>query len=127
MKYIVNTNKSVEQASNDLQEAVKNHKFGVLHVYNLKETLKSKGVDFANECQILEICNPHRANEVMTEDMEMNMALPCRISVYAEGGQNKIGMIKPAALLQVLSDSAVIAKIADEVEGEMIKMIDEAK
>lgn len=77
MKYIVETSKSVEQAVTDLQESVLRHKFGVLHIHNLQETLKKKGVDFANPCQILEICNPQNAKDVLIEDMDLNMALPC--------------------------------------------------
>ena len=80
MKYIVETEKTVDQAVADLQAAVKKHNFGVLHIHNLKETLKKKGVAFPNECQILEICNPQRAKEVLTEDMSMNMVLPCRVN-----------------------------------------------
>ncbi len=127
MKYIVESNKSVEQAVKDLQESVQRNKFGVLHIHNLKETLKKKGVDFPNDCQILEICNPQKAKEVLTEDMEMNMALPCRVSVYTDGGKTKIGMIKPAAMLKSLSGSSALAKVAEDVEASIIKMIDEAK
>jgi uncharacterized protein (DUF302 family) len=105
MKYIVETPKSVEQAVADLQAAVQEHKFGVLHIHNLQETLKKKGVDFPNACQILEICNPQKAKEVLTEDMDLNMALPCRVSVYSEAGKTKIGMMKPSAMLKALSDS----------------------
>ena len=126
MKYIVETDKNVAQAVEDLQASVQNHKFGILHIHNLQETLKKKGVDFDKECQILEICNPHRAKEVLSEDMDMNMALPCRVSVYSDGEKTKIGMIKPAAMLKTLSDSSALAQIADEVEEEIIKMIDEA-
>ena len=46
MKYIVETPKSAEQAVADLQAAIQRHKFGVLHIHNLQETLKRKGVDF---------------------------------------------------------------------------------
>lgn len=126
MKYIVETDKNVAQAVEDLQASVQNHKFGVLHIHNLQETLKKKGVDFDKECQILEICNPHRAKDVLSEDMDMNMALPCRVSVYSDGGTTKIGMIKPAAMLKTLSDSPALAQIADEVEKEIIQMINEA-
>src|SRR5215831_10825217 len=97
MKYIVETPKSVDQAVADLQAAVQKHKFGVLHIHNLQETLKKKGVDSPNACQILEICNPQRAKEVLTEHMDLNMALPCRVSVYSEGGKTKIGMMKPSS------------------------------
>jgi uncharacterized protein (DUF302 family) len=127
MKYIVETPKSVEQAVADLQAAVQRHKFGVLHIHNLQETLKKKGVDLPNACQILEICNPQKANEVLSEDMDLNMALPCRVSVYSEGGKTKIGMLKPSAMLKLLSDSPVLADVAQDVEKTIIEMISEAK
>jgi uncharacterized protein (DUF302 family) len=127
MKYIVETPKSVEQAVADLQAAVQRHKFGVLHIHNLQETLKKKGVDFPNACQILEICNPQKANEVLTEDMDLNMALPCRVSVYSERGKTKIGMMKPSAMLKALSDSPALADVAQDVEKAIIEMISEAK
>ncbi len=89
--------------------------------------MKKKGVDFSNDCQILEVCNPHKAKEVLTADMSLNMALPCRISVYSEKGVTKIGMIRPKALLQFLSDSDSLMKVAEEVEQLTIKMIEEAQ
>ena len=127
MKYVVETKKSVDQAEADLSAAVQRHKFGVLHVHNLQETMKKKGVDFANACRILEICNPQNAKEVLDADMDMNFALPCRVSVYSEHGKTKIGMIRPTALLKALSDSPSLARVAEEVEEAIIKMIDEAK
>ena len=126
MKYIVETQKTIEQAATDLTQAVADNKFGVLHVYDLKETLKSKGIEFENECRVFEICNPVKAKEVMTEDMSMNMALPCRISVYQEGGKTLIGMIKPKDMLTALSDSKKLHAIAEEVENTMYKIINQA-
>ena len=126
MKYIIETSKSVEQAAADLQAAVVRHKFGVLHIHNLQETLKKKGVEFPNACQILEICNPQSAKDVLMVDMELNMALPCRVSVYSEQGQTKIGMIRPTAMLKALSDSPNLEAIAKEVEVALIAMIDES-
>jgi len=127
MKYIVETSKSVDQAVVDLQEAVKKYKFGVLHIHNLQETMKKKGMDFPNQCQILEICNPQKAKEVLEGDMDMNMALPCRVSVYTDRGKTKIGMIKPTALLASLSQLESLKKVAEEVEEKIIQMIDEAR
>lgn len=127
MKYIVETQKPVEQAAADLQAAVQRHKFGVLHIHNLQETLKKKGVDFPNACQILEICNPQKAKEVLTADMDLNMVLPCRVSVYSDGGKTKIGMVKPTTMLKGLSDSPALSRVAEDVEDAIIVMINEAK
>ena len=127
MLYVIETNKSADQAAIDLEAAVKRHQFGVLHVHNLKETLENKGFVLPNQCRILEICNPKQAIAVLAEDMSMNMALPCRVSVYEEAGKTRIGMIRPTALLQSLSRSEALMRVAEEVERKIIDMIDEAK
>ena len=127
MLYVTETKKDVETASRDLEEAVKRNKFSVLHVHDLQKTLKEKGVDFPNACRILEVCNPQRATQVLTSNMAVNMALPCRISVYREGGKTKMGMIRPTALLGLFPGAADLKPVADEVERETMRMIDEAK
>jgi len=127
MKYIVSTTKSIDQASKDLENAVVKNKFGVLHIHDLKATMKKKGIDFPNECRIFEVCNPQKANAVLTNDMSLNMVLPCRISVWEENGQNKIGTLEPTKLLSVLSDSSELSVIAKEVEETIIKIIEDTK
>lgn len=127
MYYIVNSEKSFKQASDDLDAAVKRNGFGVLHIHDLGETLRSKGVEFAEQCRVFEVCNPKQAAKVMSADMRLNMALPCRISVFTEKGVTKIGLIKPAQMLTSLSDDEALGEIAVEVENATIKMVDEAK
>ena len=41
MKYIVDTDKSVEQAVADVEAAAQDHTFGVLHIHNLQQTMKN--------------------------------------------------------------------------------------
>lgn len=127
MYYIVESKKSFEQASTDLEAAVKNHKFGVLHVHDLGATLRSKGVEFADQCKVFEVCNPGQAAKVLATDMRLNMALPCRISVYTEKNKTMIGLIKPMQMLSALSQDPTLIQVAKEVEADTIKMIDEAK
>ena len=109
-----------------MQDAVKNHGFGVLHVYDLKQTLSSKGFDLPEACHILEICNPQQAVNVLGEDMGMNVALPCRVSVYSESGKTKIATVEPTKMLAALSDSPQLQQVAQEVEEKMMAMIAEA-
>ena len=127
MRYVVSSEKSVEQATTDLEEAVRRNGFGVLHQYDLKKTLAGKGVELPHECRILDVCNPQQAARVLTADMGMNVALPCRISVYEEGGQTRIGMVKPTAMLASLSDSLELRGVAEDVELAITRMIDAAK
>ena len=127
MYYIVETKKSFNQASTDLEAAVTHNGFGVLHIHDLGTTLRSKGISFEEECKIFEVCNPGQAAKVLATDMRLNMALPCRISVFTEKGTTKIGLIKPAQMLSSLSPDVKLAQVATEVEEKTIQMVDEAK
>jgi uncharacterized protein (DUF302 family) len=127
MYYIVESSKNFELAVTDLEAAVMHHEFGVLHIHDLGKTLRSKGMEFAEECKVFEVCNPKQAVKVLGIDMRLNMALPCRISVYTENGQTKLGMIKPALMLASLSSDASLAEVAHEVEIKTKQMIDDAK
>jgi len=127
MYYIAETEKPFEQAAQDLEIEVKNLGFGVLHIHNLGETLRSKGVEFDENCKVFEVCNPQQAAKVLSIDMRLNMALPCRISVFTEKGTTKIGLIEPAKMLSGLSDDPTLLEVAKEVEEKTIQMIDNAK
>ncbi len=127
MYYLIESKKSFEQAVTDLDLAVKKHQFGVLHVHDLGATLRSKGIDFTEQCKVFEVCNPQQAAKVLALDMRLNMALPCRISVFSENGVINIGLIKPEAMLVALSDNPELAVIAKEVEQQLITMVNEAQ
>ena len=126
MYYIVETDKPFEQAAADLDAAVAAHGFGVLHVHDLGGTLRSKGIEFAEQCKVFEVCNPGQAAKVLSTDMRLNMALPCRISVFTDSGKTKIGLIKPAQMLSSLSDDPGLVQVAEEVEAKTIQMVDDA-
>ena len=127
MYYIVETSKTFTEATKDLEAAVLRNSFGILHIHDLGTTLRSKGIAFGEECKVFEVCNPGQAAKVLAIDMRLNMALPCRISVYTEHGKTKIGLIKPAQILASLSQDAALNQVAKEVEQKTIQMVDEAK
>ena len=127
MYYLVETDKSFDQASADLESAVKRHGFGVLHVHDVGAPLRSKGIAFDEQCKVFEVCNPAQAAKVLSTDMRLNMALPCRISVFTEKGKTKMGLIKPGQMLSALSRDAALVDVAKEVEQKIIQMVDQAK
>jgi uncharacterized protein (DUF302 family) len=127
MYYIVDADKTFEEASAALEAEVKQLGFGVLHVHDLGKTLRSKGVAFAEECRVFEVCNPGQAAKVLAVDMQLNMALPCRISVYTQKGVTRIGLIKPTQMLAALSSDPELNEIAKEVEAKTMQMIDNAR
>ncbi len=127
MYYIVESEKSFSQAAADLEAAVKRHGYGVLHAHDVGATLRGKGIAFDRQCKIFEVCNPQQAAKVMSADMRLNMALPCRISVFTDKGKTMIGLIKPGRMLAALSPDPALAQVAAEVERMTVQMVDEAK
>ena len=123
MLYTVESNKEMDRVCADLQEAVMKRKFGVMTVHNLKETMAKKGVAFARECRIFEVCNPQQAKRVLESRMEISTALPCRISVFEEGG--KVSTIKPTAMLGMFGVED-LQPVAEEVEQVMVESMNEA-
>lgn len=127
MYYIVDTEKPFDRAAADLEASVTRHGFGVLHVHDLGAALRSKGIAFDEECRVFEVCNPAQAAKVLATDMRLNMALPCRISVFTEKGRTCIGLIRPANMLSALSQDAALIEVAQAVEASTIQMVDAAK
>ena len=127
MYHIIETEKRFDQVSSDLDESVKKHGFGVLHVHDLGGTLRSKGIAFEEQCKIFEVCNPVQAAKVLATDMRLNMVLPCRISVYTDKGKTYIGLIKPQSMLASLSADKQLGIVAADVENKIIEMVNDAK
>lgn len=118
------TSLPLETVCTRLQEVSATHKFGVQAVHNLREKMESKGVPFSRECRVIEVCNPRHAQVVLNQDIEISTALPCRISVYEEGGRTVLATMKPTALLTMFSapDASATAK---EVEDTLVRIMDE--
>jgi len=123
--YEVTTKKSLEEIDRALHEAAARHKFGIITVHDLKETMKAKGVDFQGECRIYEVCNPHQAKKVLETDGAISTALPCRISVYCRGEENRIATLLPTAVL-ALFNRPELQPVAEEVETVIKAMMEEA-
>jgi uncharacterized protein (DUF302 family) len=119
------TDKSVSEVAAALQAAVQANHFGVMQVHNLKETMAKKGVEFERECLIFEVCQPQQAKKVLDQDMRVSTALPCRISIYEEGGKTILATLKPTTLLAMF-DSPQLEGVAQEVEDTIVKIMKEA-
>ena len=125
MLIILPTDKTVTEAAAALQAAVQANHFGVMQVHNLKESMTKKGVEFAHECLIFEVCQPHQAKKVLEANMSVSTALPCRISIYEEGGKTILATLKPTTLLAMFNTPQLKA-VAQEVEDTMVKIMKEA-
>lgn len=118
-------NKTLSESAASLQAAVEANHFGVMQIHNLQETMTKKGVEFAHECLIFEVCQPQQAKKVLEENMSVSTALPCRISIYEEGGKTVLATLKPTTLL-ALFNTPQLEEVAQEVEDTIVKIMTEA-
>jgi len=126
MLYVQEVMGNVDDIVGKIEQAAKDNDFGVLDIHDLKKKMAAKGVDFASECRIIEVCNPNMAKQVLEKNMVISTALPCRISVYQEDGIVKIATIKPTYMLD-LFDSPALKSVAQSVEETIIKIISMAQ
>ncbi|MBI4609256.1 MAG: DUF302 domain-containing protein [Candidatus Rokubacteria bacterium] len=125
MLHIVVSTKPLDRVAADLEQAVTRHKFGMLGVHDLKAKMAEKGVPFARECRIFEVCNPQQAGKVLEAYLAISTALPCRISVYEEGGKTKLATIRPTAMISLYPNPEVRG-VAEEVEIILGRIMAEA-
>lgn len=121
----LSTDKSVSNAAAALEAAVQANHFGVMQVHNLKETMVKKGIAFDRECLIFEVCQPQQAKKVLEQNMSVSTALPCRISIYEEGGKTLLAALKPTTLLAMFH-TPQLEGVAQEVEDTIVKIMNEA-
>lgn len=126
MIYKIRTEKTVDEAILNLKKALSDAGFGVLWEFSFKDKMIEKGIDFAEEFKILEVCNPQKAKDVLDVSLEMGFFLPCKLAVYTEKGETFVGMPKPTDLMSMTNLKGLDA-IAGEVEDILKTAIEQVR
>jgi uncharacterized protein (DUF302 family) len=120
--YTVITDRTIDDAIHNLEESLKQEKFGVLWMFDIKEKLQEKGLELAKEFKVLEVCNPVEAQRILNQNEMAGYFLPCKIVVYESEGKTKIGMPKPTALISLLNDEKM-KLFAKDIEDRLINVL----
>jgi len=125
MVYMEKSEKSVQEVVNKIEKIISDYKFGIQYIHNIQETLKSKGIELKNECQVLDICNPNVAREFLTTDMSLSTIMPCKISVYKDDEcETTVAM---NSLVQLVDDiNPDVLEIAQETQKTILTIMKEA-
>ncbi|WP_394514460.1 DUF302 domain-containing protein [Priestia aryabhattai] len=123
--YTLKSEKSPEEAILSLEENLKSEGFGVLWNFDLTAKLQEKGQDFNTPFTVLEVCNPEEAQRVLSENLLVGYFLPCKIVVYKDGDETKIGMPKPTAMINMIHNEE-LQMIAKDIEERLINCIDQS-
>lgn len=117
--YTLSTPKTIDEAVESLEASLKEEQFGVLWTFDIKDKLQEKGLEFEKEFRVLEVCNPKEAQRVLNENTMAGYFLPCKMVVYEEGGETRIGMPKPSSLISMLNDEKM-KEFAKDIEDRLI-------
>lgn len=124
--YIKNSQLSVSEVIEKFKQAVTDNQFGILHVFDIKQTLADKGQELAEECHIFEVCNPKVAKDILEKDVNLAIMLPCRISVYTQDNVTKVGLALPFRQIPQLSNINRLLPLVEPVEKSLIKIVDQS-
>lgn len=105
---------------------LKAHKFGTLHVHDVRATLEAKGVDFETPLVIMDVCNPGYAKRAL--DATQNRIaplLPCSIALWQDGAEVVVRLVRPSALAKFFPGTEELETIAAEVEAGVLAAIGE--
>jgi len=112
MIYTTTTDLSLKDINSNLESYAKDHAFGVLHHYEFKKILESKGFPIETDITLYEVCNPKGAQALLTQFPEASVFLPCRVSVYEENGKRVLATIN-------LEDFINHIDVTDELRGHL--------
>lgn len=124
--YTVKSRKSVSDIVSELPEHLKKIGFGVLGSLDFQKILTEKGENFEKPYQLLEVCNPKLAKQVLELNPDLGLLLPCTIAVYKKKDGNYISLAKPSALLEMASEDS-LKFMGEEIEKNLIQVIDKVK
>ena len=89
--------------------------FGVLTEINVAETLKKKmGINYKDKYVILGICNPKFAYDLLKQEKEIGLVLPCNVIVYESGkGKIVVSALNPEIALEIFNKKDKSGRIED--------------
>jgi len=119
------TEKSVQEVRQAIEEKAKAKGFGVMSVHEVSNILKNKGVPIDYECVIVEVCSPKHASQVLSKNAFISTAMPCRIAIFQRDNKTVVSTIAPIAMLDMY-DEPELKPVAEEVEKLMKEIMEES-
>ena len=119
------TRKSLGEVRQRFEEAAAENRFAVLGVHDVGERLRAKGLTFDRKFYVYEVCNPVAAKKVLDTNVRIGTALPCRVTIYTDGGEVVLETLKPTAMLAMFGEPSLDGT-AREIESAIEAMMSAA-
>lgn len=120
--YQVVTKLSYDDAITKATEELQKEGFGILTEIDVAATLKTKiDLDFRRYI-ILGACNPHLAAQMLDEEIEIGLLMPCNVIVYEnDDGTATVSFLSPKTMLKV-SGRADLISAAEQAEEMILRV-----
>ena len=122
--YIVETNKSFDDAVVSVLKAVEQKGWALFQIYDVKERLAAKGFN-QKPLKIIEICSAKHANQFLNKNRLISLCMPCKINVLEKNGKVEIVGMKPTIISKFFPE--VNQEEAKEVEKDLKEIVDNSK
>ena len=116
------TRKSVGEVRQRFEEAAAENRLSVLGMHDVGERLRAKGLQFDRKYYVYEVCNPVAAKKVLDTNVRIGTALPCRVSIYTDGGEVVLETLKPTTMLAMFGEPT-LEGTAREIEAAIEAMM----
>ena len=122
--YIVETEKSFDEAVVSVLRAVEQKGWALFNVYDIKERLAAKGFE-QKPLKIIEICSGKHANNFLNKNLLISLCMPCKINVLEEDGKVKIVGMNSKIISEFFPEVSI--EEVEEVEKEIKEIVDNAR
>lgn len=122
--YELTTTKPFDTVVANLERLAPESQFRVLYVHDVKATLSEKGFE-RGPLKIIEVCNAGFAHQALQKNVDVALFMPCKFSVYSEGGKTHICLGRPGIISQMLPGSG-LEQLAADVEERLKKVMHQA-
>ncbi|GMQ77568.1 MAG: DUF302 domain-containing protein [Anaerolineae bacterium] len=102
--------------------APKEEGFGILTEIDIQATMESKlGIDYPRY-RILGACNPMLAHKALSAIQEMELLLPCNVTVLEAGdGKVDISIVNPLRMMDIVDDPS-FRQTAEEAQARLSRV-----
>jgi uncharacterized protein (DUF302 family) len=122
--YRLESDKPFDTVVSNIEKRVPEHKFRVLAVHDVQQTLREKGIE-RDPLKIIEVCNASFANEALSKSLNVALFMPCKYTVYPENGKTVVNLGRPSMISRMIPDAG-LGELADQVEKQLIRILEES-
>lgn len=122
--HTLRSDRSPETVVAAIEKLIPEYGFRVLHIHDVQATLAEKGFE-REPLKIIEVCNARFAHEALGKSMDVALFMPCRYTVYSDGGQTMVSLGRPTMISRMMPDAG-LETLAASVEETLIKVMTSA-